>query len=244
MEKTTKVLMADRSIKEMKDLKIGDLLCGDDNLPRIVNDIEYGNDMMYLVEQYKGNQYMVNEDVILMFRATGVAPSNRQQTTGYKWFMLSYFRKCTDITCSTRTCSKVGLKMKTLNFASQAELDIAKVKLLNGELDPTFVRDGDIFEISLSDYNQLCSKAQCKIRLKGYKSPFPSFQIMKRTPLPIDPYLLGLWLGDGDSKAIQITSVDKEIDTYLNQFVLQYEFMKLVKTTVGSGTRFFYWCYI
>lgn len=33
-------------------------------------------------------------------------------------------------------------------------------------------------------------------------------------PLPIDPYFLGLWLGDGDSGSVGITTMDKEIKQY------------------------------
>lgn len=35
----------------------------------------------------------------------------------------------------------------------------------------------------------------------------------------IDPYLLGLWLGDGDSDGIRITTMDQDIIDYLNCFV-------------------------
>lgn len=34
----------------------------------------------------------------------------------------------------------------------------------------------------------------------------------------IDPYFLGVWLGDGDSEAIRITSMDGEIESYLEEF--------------------------
>lgn len=39
--------------------------------------------------------------------------------------------------------------------------------------------------------------------------------------LPIDPYLLGLWLGDGTSSAPSITNVDPEIDLYMKTICAQ-----------------------
>jgi replicative DNA helicase len=40
--------------------------------------------------------------------------------------------------------------------------------------------------------------------------------ILPETELPIEPYLLGLWLGDGDSKASSITASIEDIPWYLN----------------------------
>ena len=41
--------------------------------------------------------------------------------------------------------------------------------------------------------------------------------------LPIDPYFLGLWLGDGNSRNLGITSVDKEIITFIYNYAKTYE---------------------
>jgi hypothetical protein len=40
--------------------------------------------------------------------------------------------------------------------------------------------------------------------------------------LPIDPYFLGLWLGDGHSNTSTITTTDEEIVNYLKQFAKQW----------------------
>lgn len=40
------------------------------------------------------------------------------------------------------------------------------------------------------------------------------------TYLPIDPYYLGLWLGDGDKTNVRITTKDKEIKDYLEVYAL------------------------
>jgi replicative DNA helicase len=71
---------------------------------------------------------------------------------------------------------------------------------------------GQIREIAVQDYLNL-SKGQKHI-LKTYRVPvsFPE------KPLPIPPYLLGLWLGDGSSHEMSITTADVEIVDYLKQY--------------------------
>jgi hypothetical protein len=53
-------------------------------------------------------------------------------------------------------------------------------------------------------------------------------------PVPLDPYFLGLWLGDGTSSAPHITSADPEIEVFLRSFVQKYPRLHLRK---GSKKR-------
>lgn len=50
--------------------------------------------------------------------------------------------------------------------------------------------------------------------IKGYRHPYitvPEAYEGKDIPLPLDPYVLGVWLGDGDSKSGRITNCDDEV---------------------------------
>ncbi len=62
-----------------------------------------------------------------------------------------------------------------------------------------------------------------KNRNKGYRSETIEFDIYNE--LPIDPYILGLWLGDGHTKNTALTSMDKPIidtwNNYATKFGLQ-----------------------
>ncbi|SHO80925.1 Replicative DNA helicase [hydrothermal vent metagenome] len=73
-------------------------------------------------------------------------------------------------------------------------------------------KHGDILNIEVSDYIEKSDKF--KTNYKGYKVgvEFP------KKKLEIEPYFLGLWLGDGNSNSAQITNTDKEIDIYLKSF--------------------------
>lgn len=66
-------------------------------------------------------------------------------------------------------------------------------------------RDGDIFDIPLSDY--LKQSKRFKSCMKGYRVgvAFPE------APVKINPYILGIWLGDETSRLAEITTEDYEI---------------------------------
>jgi len=61
----TPVLMANRSIKNVQEIKNGDTVMGDDFTPRIVEGVTTGNDQLYMIDQSHGISYVVNEEHIL-----------------------------------------------------------------------------------------------------------------------------------------------------------------------------------
>lgn len=65
----------------------------------------------------------------------------------------------------------------------------------------------NILEISAEDYVNKTSAGRKK-RLYGYR--VNGWDLPKQD-LPIDPYIFGTWLGDGDSNGTILTSADKEI---------------------------------
>lgn len=70
-------------------------------------------------------------------------------------------------------------------------------------------KHGSIINIPVKEFIQKSNKFQ--IRHKGYKSPIEFLE----QNVPIDPYFLGLWLGDGNCDSIKIHNPDKEIIEYL-----------------------------
>ena len=67
--------------------------------------------------------------------------------------------------------------------------------------------------LSVRDY--LKKDPTFKKEAKGYKSYGMNFE---STPLPIDPYFLGVWLGDGTSRELTITSFDLPIIRFLQEY--------------------------
>lgn len=66
--KGTRILMYDGSVKNVEDVKVGDLLMGDDSTPRRVLSLARGREEMFEVTQKKGISYTVNKSHILSLR--------------------------------------------------------------------------------------------------------------------------------------------------------------------------------
>ena len=69
--KGEKVLMFDGNIKNVEDIKVGDVVMGDDSTPRNVLETHSGNDTMYKVTNRRGESYTVNSHHILSLIYTG-----------------------------------------------------------------------------------------------------------------------------------------------------------------------------
>jgi replicative DNA helicase len=66
--KGTKVVMFDGSLRNVEDVRVGDLLMGDDSTPRQVRSLARGMENMYWVHQNRGLSYRVNESHILSLK--------------------------------------------------------------------------------------------------------------------------------------------------------------------------------
>lgn len=75
------------------------------------------------------------------------------------------------------------------------------------------IKSGDIVNLTVKDY--LSKTAKFKQHAKGYKS---SCLIFEKQDVPIDPYFLGIWLGDGTSACSNITTADFEVVNYLENY--------------------------
>lgn len=75
---------------------------------------------------------------------------------------------------------------------------------------------GRIINISVRDY--LSKSKTFRWVNKGWRAPAD----FGNAPMPIDPYFLGLWLGDGHSRHASITTGDDEIIEYLRAFAASH----------------------
>lgn len=75
----------------------------------------------------------------------------------------------------------------------------------------------NVFDIELKDYLKL--KHDAKWVLKSFWVPIN----YSSQPITLDPYYLGLWLGDGSEGTTEITTMDVEIVNFLKQFANQQE---------------------
>ena len=89
-------------------------------------------------------------------------------------------------------------------------------------------KNGDVLNIEVSDYIKKSDKF--KNNCKGYKVAidFPEVE------LPLHPYFLGLWLGDGDTNGARITNEDFEVLHWLSSYA---ETIGMKATAINYGTR-------
>lgn len=192
--KDTPVRLWDCSIKQSQDIVVGDILIGDDGTSRSVEEVRSGEDEMYRVDQGDGESYTVNSRHKLVLKFSG----HKQiywsvDAWKIKWFTHELLVKIKKFTTSETLSKDHALK--------QAEA-------FRDSLDKN-----DIFEITVHDY--LTLNESTKKHLMGFKSggiQWPEQEVH------LDPYMLGLYLGDGVNNGIDFAACaekDPEIIQYL-----------------------------
>jgi hypothetical protein len=102
------------------------------------------------------------------------------------------------------------LSLKRVRPAIYPRITVNKKRKIDYSTNPLHPKRVTVENISVSDYLKVKRKKQ----YMGYISPCLQFD---NKELLIDPYYLGLWLGDGNRRDIkQITTTDTEIIDYFN----------------------------
>ncbi len=172
LKRGTPVIMYDGSIKAVEDIKVGDLVMGDDSTPRTVCALGRGREKMYRIDQTNGDSYTVNESHILsLVRSTWKKGRHNphRRTTEYK-------------------------------------------------------------DVELKDY--LATTANFQKEWYGYKVSI-EFQAK---PTGVDPYYLGLWLGDGTSANTDITTADGEVIGFLESYATNVG-LRLVEKKISPTNK-------
>ena len=199
-------MMSDGTIKLVQDIQPGELLMGDDSKPRKVLSLARGKDKMYDIIPVKGDKYRVNQEHILCLRASGfpkLCKNNHKSNTNYniQWIENNKFQSKT-FTFQTLKDNEEQIKIESERFYEN---------IINNNQT-----NDNIIEIAVKDYIKLSEKRR-RI-LKGYKVPidFPEKE------LPVDPYMIGYWLGDGTNYTSEITSQDSTVLYYFAKNLPKY----------------------
>lgn len=107
------------------------------------------------------------------------------------------------------------------------ESHILSLRMTNGSENNCGIESGSIVNISVKDW--LGKNKSFKQGAKGWRTGV-NFD-KKAMPLGMEPYFLGLWLGDGNTANPIIWSADKEVKEYLAQYAA-----RLGLTTRHDGT--------
>ncbi|OXV10440.1 hypothetical protein Egran_01817 [Elaphomyces granulatus] len=124
-------------------------------------------------------------------------------------------------------CNCGGIRKIFRSFRTSEQAQFTHSILLGDDshlIDPWIVKDGDIFEMSVEKYESLCNMEVQQNHLKLYRAPVapppaPSLPHSSSLPFHIDPYFLGLWLGDGLIGRPGIVSSSRETAVWLQSYV-------------------------
>ena len=182
MKIDTPILMYDGNIKKIQDVIIGDLIMGDDSTPRKVLSLARGVDKMYDVISNKGSKYTVNEAHILCLKIPSY-PFFKIDQSGYNIYWVDN--------------NKFNVKRFNFNNTKNKNDIYEEANIfLNSITKP------QIIEISISDYLKL-SNSKKKL-LYGYKAIIE----FEDKDINIDPYVLGIWIGDINTDKFVINNLN------------------------------------
>lgn len=215
----TALLLSTGEIRKVEDIKVGDLLMGDDSKPRTVLSLARGRDKMYDIIPIKGEKYTVNQEHILCLKASGFpkfSRNNHKANTNYNIQWLE----------NNKFCSKTFTFNEKDN--NEEEMKIAAEAFFEKILSNPETND-NVYEVAVKDYLELSDKK--KGFLKGYKVgvDFPEKE------LPMDPYMIGYWLGDGTSRESSITSQDSTVLHYFAKNLKKYNLALLHRSVYTYG---------
>ena len=231
------------NILKVEDIPVGHKLIGDDGTPRIVTNKVTGISRLFEVSQQRGNSYIVNEEHILCVRM----PDHKVifwNTSKNGWSVL-YLNKedkkvhmksisvsHPEIICPECKKSLSGNlnrhykrihKDKPLPELTRLsptiippETEEVKQSLLKIKEFSDTIQDDNTLDISIKDYIKLPKTT--KGRLSGYLGECVQWNEQK---VDLDPYVLGLWLGDGSQGGHRFAinaKDDPEILEYLQKW--------------------------
>ena len=242
----TKVPCFDGSIKNVENIKVGEYLIGDDGNKRKVLNTIRGFGEMYEVSQSRGDSYVVNSEHILSLRM----PDHKVifwSTEKQGWLMVYldsenqkiHSKSIRALQSQGIECPECGIvltegslnrhyrrihkdkeipertrKGPTINPPNDCE-EVRNAYIEMEKFAKTITDDNTI-DISIKDY--LKSTSTFKSRLTGYKSECVQWE---RKEVLLDPYILGLWLGDGSQHGYSI-AINSEDDYEILNYVKEW----------------------
>lgn len=212
--KGSQIKMYDGTNKLVEDIKIGDKLMGDDSKERNVLELFRGKDKMFKITPIKGDSFIVNQNHVLSLKASNTIShswSNKESRFKLGWHEYHngiIVNKGMNFAVRTekRILYKKSVKYYDTKENALIDIGIKKMELMNSQ---NVIHKGDVVDIKLCDF--------MKIRKKIGERNFYLYKVhvnYEKREVEIDPYMLGIWLGDGTSACPQITSADKEIVNY------------------------------
>jgi len=191
MQINTPIIMYDGTIKVVQDIKVGELLMGDDSTPREVLTTCSGEEQMYDVVPIKGDTFGCNESHILSLKISS------NNTVFYykrpdKWVSKYFIHSVRRFTHKYHDTEEEGRQFLQT------------------------IHSPNIIDISIKEYLKLPKTVQDKLKLYHVGVEFPEKEV------ELDPYMLGVWLGDGTTLCPSITNTDAPVIEYIKNYCKEH----------------------
>ena len=201
----TQVLLWDGSIKNAKDIVITDILIGDDGNKRNILKLANGVDDMYKIDMSNGKSFTVNSQHILTLSFKNNLKIFWKESNK-SWYMMYYDKNSESIkTKSSLTIDSSNSCHFNTNKLSKTEA-YEEIKMFQIKLIEEFGYN-TIIDIKLINYMKISNFYKRGLLMINNINNIN----WKTQPVPIDPYIFGLWLGDGDHSGCGFTTIDDEI---------------------------------
>ena len=197
----TPIIMYNGKIKMIQNIKEGDLLMGDDSTPRSVLNTTTGSGELYEISPLNGDSYKVNKNHILCFKISCV------DTVSFDKSRNRFKIRWMELVDNIPVIKEKRMHVEFSKIESENELkNINKLKV------------GDIVELTFEQYINLPTNTQNVLKLYKTGIEFPDKEI------PIDPYMIGYWLGHGIESFSEITMQDSILVKYFKTNLEKYKY--------------------
>ncbi len=218
----TQLLRHDGSKVAVEDVEEGDLLLGPDGGPRRASNIVKGTDRLYRIKI--GGQ---NEDLVVTPNHILVLHREKVSTNKYEGPVIQRHRQRLEdqlgdlpipsSSPANETCSNNQVKIRAGSQSYEEEADLGIGAVIVDELSAS--ERYDTVEMTAADFAALDMQEKGKYRL--FRST--GFELPEQA-VPVNPYFLGLWLGDGSrSKTTIYINHEAEIQDFLSRHAAELD---------------------
>jgi GTPase len=224
MGKNTKIKLYSGDVKNVQDINTNDLLMGDDSFPRKVLQTTKGFGQLYRITSDDGECLDINKNHILCLQYSNESCISKIGDTYFVRY--ASYQNNIPIFKTEYFCAQNFVENNKFHF-NDINIYNTDQEALNASTDffQTLRKDlkyGDIVELDLGNYLSLSTDMRSVLKL--YRVPIFYYS----RPVLFDPYILGYWLGNGNTLDSFITIPDVEIVDVFNNNLVKYN-LKLNK---------------
>jgi superfamily II DNA or RNA helicase len=112
------------------------------------------------------------------------------------------------------------------------ESHVLSLVMTGGSMHSCGIPDGSVVNLSVKDYLQ--RNRTFKHCAKGYRTGVE----FGYSDVPLDPYFLGVWLGDGTSKTVEFTTEDSEVVDAMTEYATSRGVATKLRCTAGRAATY------